>query len=107
MAGSSKILCHVPWFGGVSFVVHDEIWRGTWIIEQPRNFQFREKVELSFDRPLGARSTELSADKPIFWELEVKLDLPGLDFSETYLVPVYGRADTSVASKAERKALSV
>jgi hypothetical protein len=35
-------------------------------------------------------STRLSADKPLFWELEVKLKLPGLDFSETYLVPIYG-----------------
>ncbi len=83
-------------------LVHDEIWRGTWSIEQPRNFQFREKVELSFDLPPHARTTDLSADKPIFWELEVKLDLPGLDFNETYLVPVYGRPDSSTpASKAE------
>jgi hypothetical protein len=32
----------------------------------------------------------LSAEKPVFWEFEVKLDLPGLDFQETYLVPIYG-----------------
>lgn len=40
--------------------------------------------------PTGLPSTELSADHPVFWELEVALDLPGFDFEERYLVPVYG-----------------
>jgi hypothetical protein len=34
--------------------------------------------------------TRLSADRPLFWELEVKLGLPGVAFNETYLVPIYG-----------------
>ena len=29
----------------------------------------------------------------MFWELEVKLDLPGLDFNETYLMPVYSMSE--------------
>jgi len=42
-------------------------------------------------RVLGRRvaSTRLSADKPVFWEFTVELDLAGFDFKETYLVPVY------------------
>jgi len=73
-------------------LVHEEIWSAKWILEQPRNFQLREAVELSYELPADAQPTQLNADKPIFWELEVKLDLPGLDFYETYLVPVYGQA---------------
>ena len=81
-------------------LVHEEIWSAKWILEQPRNLQLKDKVELRYELPTDARSTQLSADKPVFWELEVKLDLPGLDFNETYLVPVYGPAKTAaVATK--------
>ncbi len=71
-------------------LVHEEIWSAKWVIEQPRNFSLRESVELRYELPGDAQPTQLSADKPVFWELEVKLDLPGLDFKETYLVPIYG-----------------
>jgi hypothetical protein len=74
-------------------LVHEEIWSAKWILEQPCNFQLREEVELSYELPTDAQPTQLSADKPIFWELEAKLDLPGLDFNETYLVPVYSMSE--------------
>jgi hypothetical protein len=45
-----------------------------------------------YELPPDARTTHLDAGKPLFWELEVKLELPGLNFNETYLVPVYGKA---------------
>jgi hypothetical protein len=51
-------------------------------------------LELRFEPPADGMSTQLSADKPVFWEFEVELDLPGLDFKETYLVPVYGRKES-------------
>jgi hypothetical protein len=47
--------------------------------------------------PSDAQPTHLSTAKPTFWELEVKLDLPGLDFNETYLVPVYAPAQIASA----------
>ena len=78
-----------------SMLVHEELWSGTWSFEQSRNFGFREEVELRYEFPPDAQGTELSADRPIFWELEVYLDLPGVDFKETYLVPVYGPATAS------------
>ena len=74
-------------------LVHEEIWSAKWVLEQPCNFQLREEVELSYELPADAQPTQLSADKPIFWELEVKLDLPGLDFNETYLIPVYSMSE--------------
>jgi len=73
-------------------VIHEEIWSAKWDLEQPRSFQPEEEMDLRFDLPADARSTQLAAKKPVFWELEVKLDLPLLGFKETYLVPVYSRA---------------
>jgi len=48
-----------------------------------------QQLELRSEPPAEAPSTRLSARKPVFWELEVHLDLPGLDFNEICLVPVY------------------
>ena len=76
-------------------LVHEEIWSAKWILDQPRNLQLKEDVELRYELPADALPTQLNADKPRFWELEVKLDLPGLDFSETYLVPFYGSRTVS------------
>ena len=44
-----------------------------------RNLQLQERVELRYELPADALPTQFGADKPVFWELEVKLDLPGLD----------------------------
>jgi hypothetical protein len=74
-----------------AILVHEEIWSTRGTIEQPRNFPLHDAMELRYELPSDALPTRLSADKPLFWELEVKLDLPGLDFNETYLVPIYDR----------------
>jgi hypothetical protein len=71
-------------------LVHEETWSGKWVLEQPRKLQLKDAVELRYELPAQAQPTQLSADKPVFWELEVNLDLPDLDFKETYLVPIYG-----------------
>jgi len=81
-------------------LIHNEIWSAKWIVDQPRGFPFKDKVELRYELPADAKPTQFSADKPVFWELEAKLDLPGLDFNETYLVPVYGPAQTVAAPTA-------
>ena len=75
-------------------LVHEEVWSAKWLLEQPRNFQLKDKVEPRYEPPASAQPTNLSAGKPVFWELQVQLDLPGLDFNETYLVPVYGNTST-------------
>jgi len=71
-------------------VVHEEIWSAQWIIKQPCTISPNDPMELRYELPADALPTRLSADKPLFWELDVKLSLPGLSFNETYLVPVYG-----------------
>jgi hypothetical protein len=79
-------------------LIHEELWSAKWVVDQPRNFHPKDDVELRYELPANAQPTNLSAEKPIFWELEVKLDLPGLDFNETYLVPVYGPSRTASAA---------
>jgi hypothetical protein len=81
-------------------LVHEETWSARWILAQPRNLHPRDDVELRYELPADAQPTNFSAEKPIYWELEVKLDLPGLDFNETYLVPVYAPAQTPAAATA-------
>jgi hypothetical protein len=70
-------------------LVHEEIWSAKWVFNQLRKIPVKESVELAYDLPPGAPSTQLTAGRPVFWELEVNLDLPGLDFNQTFLVPIY------------------
>ncbi|MBA4147626.1 MAG: hypothetical protein H0X66_05885 [Verrucomicrobia bacterium] len=76
-------------------MVHEEIWSGRWHFDEPRNFTFSEQIELRFEIPGDLPPTHLHANLPVFWELEVKLDLPGLDFVQHYLVPIYEAQQTS------------
>jgi hypothetical protein len=72
-------------------LVHEQNWAGTWSLERPREFPAGKMIELRFELPAEMEPTcfNNSTARAIYWELEVKLDLPGLNFSETYLVPVY------------------
>jgi hypothetical protein len=79
-----------------STLVHEEIWSARWLLDQPRKIPVKDAVELTYDLPPDAPPTRLSADRPVFWELEVSLDVPGLDFKQTYLVPIYNSKAASV-----------
>lgn len=94
--GSFTLRCVAEWFethgsgkNRSKRLVHEQIWGGTWFLDREHSFQPHENIELRFEPGADAPPTHLHADRPVFWELEVKLDLPGLDFIETYLVPVY------------------
>lgn len=72
-------------------LVHDELWSADWQWDASHGVKSGKRLEARFDVPPDASPTCLSAEKPIFWEAEVRLDLPGFDFHETYLVPIYTR----------------
>lgn len=72
-----------------SRLVHEEQWSGTWLLDHRHVFAAGTPVGLRYRPPAGLPPTSLSADQPVFWEFEVTLDLPGFDFRETYLVPLY------------------
>lgn len=70
-------------------LVHTELWRGSWLLNNRQAFYAGEKVNIRYTPPDGLSGTQLSAERPIFWEFEVKLQMPGPNFYETYLVPIY------------------
>jgi hypothetical protein len=72
------------------WLVHDELCAETQSFDAPHDFPAGRAVELRFALPPDARATQLSSERPVYWELEVKLAMAGLDFEEWYLVPVYG-----------------
>lgn len=94
--GSFTLRCVKEWFevsGSGSDqnrrLVHEEQWHGTWLLDKARELSPGEHVDLRFRPPANLPATQLAADTPVFWEFEVALDLPGFDFEEIYLVPVY------------------
>jgi hypothetical protein len=48
-----------------------------------------EALPLSFDIPINVPGTSLLDDKIRFWELEIKADTPGVDFSAEFPLPIY------------------
>ncbi|HUL72224.1 MAG TPA: hypothetical protein VLT86_03935 [Vicinamibacterales bacterium] len=70
-------------------LVHDQLWAQVLGFDAAHEFDPGEDVALSYTLPADAQPTSFAGSTPRFWELEVKLDRPGLDFVETYLVPVY------------------
>ena len=94
--GSFTLRCVKEWMEDVGTgrdrsrnVVHEEQWSGTWALDQPDDFPPGKNIDLEFQPPAGLPVTNLSGSETYFWEFEVDLVLPGPDFKETYLVPVY------------------
>jgi hypothetical protein len=94
--GTFTLRCVEEWFESrgsgdtrSTTLVQEELWSATRQVEGVQHLARGGEIELNFEVPGDLPSTRLSAARPVFWELEVKLDLPGLDFEEIYLVPVY------------------
>ena len=96
--GSFTLRCVEEWYESTGsgknsnrHLVQEQVWAGTWHLDQPQELQPGETEKLDFALPSDAASTSLSTGKTktVFWELAVDLDLTGLDFKEKYLVPVY------------------
>jgi hypothetical protein len=71
------------------WLVHDELCAETQSFDKAQTFVPGRRVEFRFEPPEGAQPTHLSADRPVYWEFEVVLSMPGPDFVERYLIPVY------------------
>ncbi|HEX2718998.1 MAG TPA: hypothetical protein VHM67_15120 [Gemmatimonadaceae bacterium] len=69
-------------------VVYYALWSETLQVEPSRRGDF----EMRFELPADAPSSELSTRPARFWELELASgDIPGADYSATFLIPVYAR----------------
>lgn len=71
------------------WLVHDELSAEVQSFDASQSFVPGRAVELRFTPAGDAPPTKLTADRPTFWELEVKLSRAGLDFEERYLIPIY------------------
>lgn len=92
--GSFTLRCVEEWYeagrgDNNRILVHEEQWNGTWELQMPEDFLPGKSMDFDFTPPARLPVTSLSASRPVFWEFEVKLSLPGFDFREKYLVPVY------------------
>ena len=44
---------------------------------------------ITFDIPEDEQQTHISRPQPVYWELTISADVPGIDYCNTFLVPVY------------------
>ena len=75
--------------GESNSIRHDEVFHETIGFDDPCRCTAGDRVKLPFKLPDEARSSSIHAVPSYFYELEVNLTLPGVDFRERYLVPVY------------------
>ena len=70
--------------GDEQHIVAYEVWSAM------RKAEFaRGEYVWRFDVPEGLPGTALSERPPRYWELDLKIELPGVDYAGTFLVPVY------------------
>jgi hypothetical protein len=73
-------------------LVHEEICAETQEFDHAETFAPGRPVDLRYTLPKTALPTRLTAARPVFWEFEVALAMPGFDFQESYLIPIYQSA---------------
>lgn len=105
--GSYTLRCVEEWYEETGsgkdrsrHLVQEAIWCATGHLDQPPDLQPGRTEELRFEIPADAPGTRMNIKdaKPVYWELVVDLDLAGLDFKETYLVPIYRKEGTDYAA---------
>lgn len=72
--------------------VRYERWADRFEVEGPGEYAGGTPISLTFSPPADAPSTALSLRPPRYWECEIHAETPGVDFRQTYLLPVYAPA---------------
>lgn len=75
--------------GSQKQVTHEEIWSQMDELGSRSGDGLSGTVDLHFSAPDDIPGSGLNQESPVFWELEVRVDVPGVDFEHRYLVPVY------------------
>ena len=70
-------------------IVHECGWSGGRTFDEGSDFARSGLLEAEFVIPPEAPATKIDAERPVFWELRVRLETPGPDFHQRYLVPLY------------------
>lgn len=69
--------------------VRYERWADTFDVEGPGEYAGGTPISLTFYPPADAPSTALRQKPPRYWECEIHAQTPGVDFRQTYLLPIY------------------
>ena len=72
-------------------------WADTYEVEGPGEHRAGQSIPLTFLPPGDLPTTELRRNPPRYWEVEIHADTPGVDFKQTYLVPVYATTAAQAA----------
>ena len=108
-SGTFRLRCIEQWYertgrgeNSSSTLVQEEVWSSTASLASAQDVPPGKWIELRFDPPGSALPTCLNAkgSKPVFWELVIAFQERGLDFKQTYLVPIYARKSAEPAPVA-------
>jgi hypothetical protein len=69
-------------------------WADTFDVDGPGEYTGGTPISLTFSPPADAPSSALSLNPPRYWECEIHAETPGVDFRQTYLLPVYAPPST-------------
>ena len=75
-------------------LVHTQLWSEKQELSGAEIGQWPRFLNATFTIPVTAPGSHLATGvkgKPIFWELEMQLAVPGVDLKQRYLVPVYAQ----------------
>jgi len=75
--------------------VRYQTWATSYSVDEPGAHAGVDELPISFLLPGNVPTTRLRGAKARYWELEIHARSPGVDFHETYLVPVYPRPKRS------------
>ncbi|MEM6886177.1 MAG: hypothetical protein AAF571_14205 [Verrucomicrobiota bacterium] len=73
-------------------LVHEQLWAEEQELSGAEIGQWPRFLNATFTIPAAAPGSDITTqaeEKPIFWELEMELKVPGVDLKQQYLVPVY------------------
>ena len=70
-----------------------EIYADTLLVEGDAAAATYPAIPIAFDLPEDAPSTALAERPPVYWEIEIKANVPGIDYRTNLLVPVYAKPD--------------
>lgn len=82
-------------------LVHEQLWAEEQELSGAEIGPWPRYLNATFVLPAAivAPGSQITSEKPVFWELEMEMKVPGVDLTQRYLVPVYAKDfETSAAS---------
>ncbi|MEM6820657.1 MAG: hypothetical protein AAF558_01775 [Verrucomicrobiota bacterium] len=75
--------------GRTRTMIHDQLWEESHEFSGDDLGPFPQFIQSTFALPEDGPSTCIQQERPIFWQLELEMDVPGIDLKQRFLVPIY------------------